>query len=446
MENIDTILGLEESRPDEISTDLERSLVGLDEALTPATLSAAILEVCHLFTRRSLETEAGSRARAWLETWQGSIRCLDEDPPDFGRFEFGHYPCRDRVREALTVFGFSAAEIETSGLVADDRWEGRLVHPIRDRTGQIVSFFALDPGVFPVEQIGAGRVDSSYSAAPDFAGILLLPGPARGLFGLDRVQGPLGPIDGQPWGLSVLLVQGIWDCLNITATLSGDAEEPPVALGAPKISMAQIEALEAAGVGQVKFLPRGGQTSSEALVLVDAFASSPIRVSVVDPIAFECQGGEGIGYTPGDAIIREGAREFCQKIKSRLVHPALGFRARQLCRAFCENYWARGPEEGPGPEEVQTMVDEALSFEASITDTGLFEVLDREFWPRIWEYVREYFGGFHAGELFDQTRVRVLSGRTLKRAKYGLSGEDRFWLDHECTEVGWLRKVTREAA
>jgi replicative DNA helicase/DNA primase len=64
--------------------------------------------------------------------------------PDYEALPFGVYTTCAGVRDRLREEGFTAEEIEASGLVADARWEGRLLIEWRDARGRIATIAARD--------------------------------------------------------------------------------------------------------------------------------------------------------------------------------------------------------------------------------------------------------------------------------------------------------------
>ena len=81
------------------------------------------------------------------------------------------------MRAALAQADFTREEIRTSGLLADPRLPGRLVGPITDQTGRIVSFWAWDPTGQPPRwlylkqdwkrQVGLYGIDVALPATAD---------------------------------------------------------------------------------------------------------------------------------------------------------------------------------------------------------------------------------------------------------------------------------------
>jgi hypothetical protein len=102
-----------------------------------------LLETFAAETRRALSSESqnpGARelAVAFLSGHGFDCRRMDQLP--MGLFTDG-----PSVRKGLEEAGFSPQEIEASALVADERLAGRLIGPIRDPRGKILSFWARHP-------------------------------------------------------------------------------------------------------------------------------------------------------------------------------------------------------------------------------------------------------------------------------------------------------------
>lgn len=96
---------------------------------------AELLEKFLNLANATLTADGGAEARRYLEG-----RGLLADP---GR-GIGLYPTRAEVRDRLAAKGFSAEEIDASGVTHDGRWEGRLIIPWRDRWGRLSTFAARD--------------------------------------------------------------------------------------------------------------------------------------------------------------------------------------------------------------------------------------------------------------------------------------------------------------
>jgi replicative DNA helicase len=118
----------------------------LDREPTPEELARheqrgrrrALLEVFLEQAQGVLGGREGEPGRAYLVGRRGFTE------ESLGRQDFGFYPTRDEARRWLVEAGFTAAEIESSGLVADRRWEGRIVHPWRDHQGNLANIWARD--------------------------------------------------------------------------------------------------------------------------------------------------------------------------------------------------------------------------------------------------------------------------------------------------------------
>jgi hypothetical protein len=105
-------------------------------------------------------------ARAWLEG-QGFDLSGGDDPP-IGLFMGGQW-----VRQQLLAAGFAPEEIDASALADDPRLAGRLVGPIRNRFGRILSFWAHHPEDRPHKFLFKGKWKDE-----------------AGLFGLDVARVP----------------------------------------------------------------------------------------------------------------------------------------------------------------------------------------------------------------------------------------------------------------
>jgi len=179
----------------------------------------SLLEIFLALSKAVLMEDGGAEARKYLKG-----RGLSEDAAR----GLGLYSTRAAVRDALVSKGFTAEEIEASGLVLDGRWEGRLIIPWRDRWGYLGTFAARD-------LTGGAEEKEKY---------LYLKGTRKAdlvAFGLD------GALHKKP-GLLVL-VEGLLDVVN----LQDRGLHNVAAIGGPggEFSPDRWERLAAFGVSQV---------------------------------------------------------------------------------------------------------------------------------------------------------------------------------------------------
>jgi DNA primase len=99
----------------------------------PRDRKAELLEFFFQLAQRELARERGAQAREYLER-RGFP---EEAQPEWG---LGVVP--SETSEALTRAGFTAAEIESSGLVADGRWPGRICGAWRSERGTARTLWA----------------------------------------------------------------------------------------------------------------------------------------------------------------------------------------------------------------------------------------------------------------------------------------------------------------
>ncbi len=179
---------------------------------------ASLLETFFLHAYLALRNDAASPegpspdlARKWLEGQRFDLSGSDDLP-------IGMLADGETLRGQLVAAGFSAEEIDASALADDPRLAGRLVGPIRDRFGRILSFWARHPDDEPPRFLYKGKWKD-----------------AAGVFGLDHVgrslrdrqsgarnsePGRVGPesgIQGSGFGVqedeSLLVVQQILDAI-----------------------------------------------------------------------------------------------------------------------------------------------------------------------------------------------------------------------------------------
>lgn len=149
---------------------------------------ANLLETFMAHAQAALWTDAGQIARSYLVGQRGFSKVQIKDP------FFGLYTSTSDINDQLQEAGFTTEEIDQVGLLADQRWENRLVFPWRNRWGRIQTVAARD----------------LTNTANDTAKFLYLPGqdvpPA---FGLHRAL----RIDDGRWDL--ILVQGLIDAVYL---------------------------------------------------------------------------------------------------------------------------------------------------------------------------------------------------------------------------------------
>jgi len=87
----------------------------------------ALLKTFLARAQAALQEEEGKTARDYL-TGRGLGDALDF---------LGFYSTRKKVLKALVSTGFTEEEVKASGVVYDQRWEGRLIIPWRDRWGRL---------------------------------------------------------------------------------------------------------------------------------------------------------------------------------------------------------------------------------------------------------------------------------------------------------------------
>jgi len=186
----------------------------------------ALLKTFLARAQAALQEEEGKTARDYL-TGRGLGDALDF---------LGFYSTRKKVLKALVSTGFTEEEVKASGVVYDQRWEGRLIIPWRDRWGRLGTIAARaltgeDKGekyLYLSTANGWGREKGSLVA-----------------FGLDealrsKTEGPL------------VLVEGLLDVVNLqahgfpkVAAIGGSGREMTperwkalAALGVPAVTLA----------------------------------------------------------------------------------------------------------------------------------------------------------------------------------------------------------------
>ncbi|MGQ9576231.1 MAG: hypothetical protein ACUVUC_13025 [Thermoguttaceae bacterium] len=239
--------------------------------------------------------DAARLARSWLGR-QGF------DATDLPHLPAGLFPSPDVVRHWLAEAGFTPAEIDASRLATDPRLEGRLVVPIRDCWGRIVSFWARDPGNQPPDLLIKGRWKQEI-----------------GLFGLD-VAFPEAAH--RPEGLVV--VERLLEALLLQAKGIPNT----AAVGGPiaELTSKRWRHLAGLGLSRITLLvgPQPQAAGGLAGALKGAFRAGLGPLVFVVPLQ-----ALGHGAGPGDLLESGGALAVREALCARAVH-ALVWMARTI--------------------------------------------------------------------------------------------------------------------
>jgi len=245
-----------------------------------------------LLVERPDPAGAGKAARRFLARRGFDLSALDHLP-------LGLFTDPGTLGQRLGEAGFSDREIETSELLADPRLSGRLIGPIRDRHGRIVSFWARHPEDHPPHWLFKGPWRSQV-----------------GLFGLDTA---LRPEAGAHEHL--VIVQDVLDAI----LLHGRGLSNVAALAAPVSGAAEPRwrHVSQAQIARVTLAVDPPQGDPQALL--DALepllrASSPPEVFVLLPD--ELDGHESIGK-----LIRRASADELRSVLHDASLPAYSVRA-----------------------------------------------------------------------------------------------------------------------
>lgn len=120
------------------ASPLERTLSPEEEArYHERERRRSIFETFLDHAQAALRGEKGKAARAYLEGRGFPEDCLEG-------LDLGFFTTPADVKACLEKAGFTAEELEDSGLLKDGRWQGRLVGAWRDHRGYIGTFYARD--------------------------------------------------------------------------------------------------------------------------------------------------------------------------------------------------------------------------------------------------------------------------------------------------------------
>jgi len=225
------------------------------EQAQPRDRKAELLGRFFDVAQRELLTERGSNARAYLETRGFPGDAIERAGP-------GVVPSRERIRSELRRSGFAPEEIESSGLLADRRWPGRICGAWCDERGDVRTLWAR-----------------AVDEAPAGARYLYLRGARRSTlppYGLADV------LRGSRERGDLVLVEGVFDVHHLRAL--GDS--PVAAIGGLSLAPRTFERLAHHQFQRVTLcLDRDGPgraaTTRAIQCAVRATTSPPL--SVIDP-------------------------------------------------------------------------------------------------------------------------------------------------------------------
>jgi len=200
---------------------------------------ASLLETFYAWARQRLRTATVAVRQsmdAFLERHGFPIENLEDVPAGF-------LPDFPSLRHGLEQAGYAPQEIEASRLCADKRLVGRLIGPIRDRYGRILSFWARDPRDRPPKFLFKGPWKEH---AP--------------LVGLDVAFSGLN--QGGKHLDDLLVFERLFDALVLHGL--GFSQAAAVAGPASDLTSNRWEQLAALGVRRVTLAPDPSATSCEA--------------------------------------------------------------------------------------------------------------------------------------------------------------------------------------
>lgn len=112
---------------------IPEELAGPGAVRTPVE---SLLEAFVSLSKAALLSPEAASARAYLAT--RGFAAIDE------KVQLGYSPEAESVRQQLTALGFTSADINSSKLLANPRWVGRIVIPWRDYSGHIATLVARE--------------------------------------------------------------------------------------------------------------------------------------------------------------------------------------------------------------------------------------------------------------------------------------------------------------
>ena len=274
------------------------------------------------------------------------------------RLELGVYTSVEEITERLRTIGFSHEDLAESGLVTNAEgkplrsWEGRIVGPWRNRYAEIQTFFARDI---------SGKADESFK-------YLYLRGAEKGKlppFGLDEA---LRTDAGHE---NLVLVEGLIDVIALQAR--GFTNVAAIGGAGSLMTQERWEQLAALGVRSVTLALDNDEAGLEGLrtaVRHSAQAEPSPAVYVLDPFSY------GNAKDPDEFLrLHHGDVKPFQKLLERRIH-GYRFLAMQM---VAQHKATRGWTDAT----LKACLDEAIAFDASISNPERFTDIDMFFWPPV---------------------------------------------------------------
>ncbi len=225
-----------------------------------------VQELLETFLRRTRNLlQEGSDRNRTRKTARAFLDQRGIQPDDFQRLPLGLLLDTEEMAQALCEAGFRPEEVEASKLTADPRLAGRLIGPIHDGQGQILSFWARHPEDRSPKYLYKGRWQE-----------------AAGAFGLSGASSALKANGG-----NLLLVGDVLDAV----LLVHQGFAPVAAIGGAPHEMTSVrwQRLAEQGVREATLMMCGGQANSRELVtaleaVFSATQSPRVFVVVSDPL------------------------------------------------------------------------------------------------------------------------------------------------------------------
>lgn len=264
------------------------------------------------------------------------------------------------IHDGLVEAGYDSEELESSGLLADQRLAGRVIGPIRGLTGRITGFWARHPEDLPPKYLYFSRGWKHEAIA----------------FGLDLAIRACPACQGE-----LVLVQDILDTLllqssgmlNVASLLNSDAT----------VTARRWQRFASLGIKRVTLVMNGDEDGTARILesIDNAFRATN------RPTVYVVPGDERIAFkSPGDYVRKNSLGGFIRFIQEQAVH-AYTYKASALLKRHRGHGWTEA--------NMRAALDEAIAFYVSQETTGHGD-LDSFFVPPIvdelgldWRYANE---------------------------------------------------------
>lgn len=254
---------------------------------TPKDRQQELFEAVHNLTHVELLGDRGEKGRIYLEETRGVTGF------DLPGLEIGYLTSLSDLFRKLKLSGFRKDEIEQSGILSDTRWEGRIIGPWRNTSGQIINFWSRDI---------TGKTENAEKY------LMLKGGKKSVLYGMNSTSGN-----------DLILVEGILDAI----VLKSFGVHGAVAMGGVMLKCDQIDSLNLSGCGSLTinldYDCSKGAGYLGTLHAIQKLSTAPFPVFVIPPENMADTTFPSRKVDP-DLFIRTQGLEAYRKLLDKRIH------------------------------------------------------------------------------------------------------------------------------